>query len=900
MNKLIDELKKVRNLSEIENIDSIDNNDLFYAIAKSERYDLLNGSNLRLNINNIVTLEKFIDYLYLDENVLYYLHQNEFSFSKEEHDSILNIIFQKHQYSYELDYFFTEFFTSKEQLNQFIKEHEQFFENYIDAKKIGVSLTLKDCDHFVELILKNNHLDLVSNLEKYSLSNLKLLIPLLKQQKDIPYYFGNKKYAEHLFEFKFDLEPNEFIELLNLLKDKSTYDKKEKNSQETSFSTLVRDNIDYLIDVVTQTKIIPKCLMESSVFRDECIKRNRIDLAVSCLLSSDILQNEELVNAYCKELCIEPKDFYERSKWLLNYYEKNNNIFNTFLATSLKDNIFNLNKEHFERFINDVEVQISISKLNDKEIEFLSKVLNDYNYKEYDITSMIVNVINNISNYQELIKSIDVENISKQDLKSLISVLQLPDNQYQINDLNRLHRYAEIKKEFFERGYSENDLSLNKDNLFKLLFNIDLEEAQYIDSKYCHDNDDSNMLDRLKNSELPPSIYNYLSLINKIIECEDPNYLSILYNSLKDTNFYDSEIPFESFLRSKYTELYSQSLYKIDERNKIYGPKDSISDEINFNGTKIQVSIPRANFNFFVHCLGSCSLKTDVTDNNYKNDWLYRPQLKDHFVACSYINEKGIYSIVTENTIILGFDSLEGGSILGMGKGDIDSICKYANDYDGSRGLQKYNGSRARFFVPSEIIDNTNHKYNEIVVERRNLDQSKCEEFKRKPDYIIMMAESMEQDNFNYLENLYQNQLSFISDDDKKEIKEIDDSKKLKQFLVKYKEIISQNAINEGITTNNMANNYVNLIMKAKYFEDCLKASSEFNIPLVIVDRKYYFNKLLTESSVYDNETLTRISEVYSNGNVWQKKKMFDMVAKGADVSQIIKPKESNSFKVGL
>ena len=663
---------------------------------------------------------------------------------------------------------------------------------------------------------------------------------------------------------------------------------------------MVNENIDYLINIVSQTKSFPKCLAESSIFRDECIKRNRIDLAVKCILPPDIMKNETLINAYYDELNIDSKDFYERIKWILGYYEKNNNIFNTFLATSLKDNIFNLNKEHYERFINDVEIQMSISKLNNKELNVLSNILNIYNYKDYDISSMIVNVINNISNYQELINSLNMENVSEQYLRKLVSVLQLANNQYQINDINSLQNYDALKRQYFINNYS-NDLILNKDNLLKALFNIDLKEAKYIDSKYCHDNYDNNTLNNLKNSELPSQIYNYLVLINKIVECDNPNDLATLCNSLKDTKVYDLEIPFEPYLRGKYTELYSSSLYRIDERNQVYGPKDNISTEISYNGKNIQVCIPRVDFNFFVHCVGSCSLASDVTDTNYRNDWLDRPQLQDHFIACSYINERGIYSIRSQGSIIFGFDTLESGSILGMGNTDIDSIGRYANAYSGSRELQEGNGARARYFVPSEILKTINNGYNEIVIERRNTDKSRSEEFKRKPDYIIMMAESMEQDNFNYLETLYQNQLSFISEQDKKELQQIGNFRKLKDFLVKYKDIISQTADSQGISLNNMANMYVDLIMKAKYFEDCLKASSEFGIPLVVVDKTYYFNKMLSESVMYDDETMSRISEFYSQADESKKRQIFNTVARGVDVTQLMQPKESiTSVKIDL
>ena len=899
MDELISKLNKINNLSELENVNIINTNILLYAICKSERYELLKDANIRININDRATLEELLDFLLSDEDILYYMFNNGFAFTKEELNVMFNMSFQKYQYSYKFESFLRNFFANKEELNNFIKGHEQFFENYINEKKQGISYALENCDSFVELILKGNHYELINNLENYSLSNLKLLVKYLENNNSIPYYLGDDRYAKHLFELKSDLNPNEFCELLNLLKEKIIYDRKSMDSETTFFANLVNENIDYLIGIVSQTKSLPKCLIESDVFRDECIKRNRIDLAVQCILPSDIMKNETLINAYCNELNIDPKDFYERNKWLLNYSIKNNNIYNTFLATSLNNNIFNLNEEHYERFINDVEIQIYISKLNDKELNVLSRILSIYNYKEYDISSMIVNVIKNINNYQTLINSLDMENVSEQDLRKLVSVLQFSNNQFQINDLNSLQNYSILKKQYFINNYSK-DLISNKDNLLKTLFNIDFKEASYIDSKYCHDNDDNNTLDNLKNSELPSQIYDYLILINKIVESNNDNELLSLYNELKDIKMYDSEIPFESYLRAQYTELYSQSIYRINEKNRVYGPKDNISNEINYNGKNIQVCIPRVNFNFFIHCVGSCSLSTDVTDTNYKNDWLNRPQLQDHFIACSYINEKGIYSIRSEGSIIFGFDTLEGGSILGMGNTDIDSIGRYANAYDGSRELQEGNGQRARYFAPSEILKTINNGYNEIVIERRNVDQSKSEEFKRKPNYIIMMAESVDQENLNYLKNLYQNQLSFISEEDIKEIQHIGNSRKLKEFLKKYQDIISKNAEINGISLKEMSNKYVGLIMKGKYFEDCLKAASEFDVPLVIVDKTYYFNKMLSESAMYDNETMSNILDFYSHADESKRKQMYNMIAKRQDVTPLMQSMETPIFKINM
>ena len=97
-----------------------------------------------------------------------------------------------------------------------------------------------------------------------------------------------------------------------------------------------------------------------------------------------------------------------------------------------------------------------------------------------------------------------------------------------------------------------------------------------------------------------------------------------------------------------------------------------------------------------------------------------------------------------------------------------------------------------------------------------------------------------------------------------------------------------------------MVNMYVDLIMKAKYYEDCLKASSEFGIPLVVIDKTYCFNKLLSDSVAYDKETMSSISKFYSQASESVKGIMYNMVVCGKDVTQIMKSKEPNIISINL
>ena len=145
---------------------------------------------------------------------------------------------------------------------------------------------------------------------------------------------------------------------------------------------------------------------------------------------------------------------------------------------------------------------------------------------------------------------------------------------------------------------------------------------------------------------------------------------------------------------------------------------------------------------------------------------------------------------------------------------------------------------------------------------------------------------------------LYQKDLSFVSKEDQEEIKDLGDKSSIKKCLLKYRNVIEYNAKKDDIDFNNMLNKYNDLIIKAKYFEDCLKAASEFDIPLVLVDKKYYFNKILVDSNIYDEETIKKITETYKNADEYKKQNMYDAVSKGRDVTRLLQNKKQDFFTI--
>ena len=77
-----------------------------------------------------------------------------------------------------------------------------------------------------------------------------------------------------------------------------------------------------------------------------------------------------------------------------------------------------------------------------------------------------------------------------------------------------------------------------------------------------------------------------------------------------------------------------------------------------------------------------------------------------------------------------------------------------------------------------------------------------------------------------------------------------------------------------------------------------MKASCEFDVPLVVVDKIYYFNKMLSETASYDSETMSSISQFYSQSDESTKRKMFNLGATGNDVAPVLEKKEKASITI--
>lgn len=893
MNELIEKIKQIQDLSELPELNTIDPNILFTAILLSKQYHLLRNTHLNIRIDGEAASIKLVETLLKDENELYFLNQYDYKFTKEEKDKLFKLAYEitKSKYSHCLSEFIYNLFDNNEEIEQYISDNEHFFKQLLQDRQKDIPYSIKDKQNFIKLILEGNYIKLINHIGNYSISNLKLLASLVETQPEISKYLGDSNFVQILFKSKNGLEPKEFYELLKLLQHKNKYTTQIDNNGTTTFDILVENNADYLINNNFIQKDIPKCLIESKKFRDECIKRNRYDLAVQCLLPEEFFNDEKIAKNYCKELHISTELYEKIKSYITKYYTRNNNIFHSLIATSLKYKIFTFPEEHYERFINDVDIQIQLAKLNSKELQIINLIIKQYTYEEYDVSHMIYKITSNIRDYQELINDINLEEITKDHLKKLTIILQQPNNQFNIKTHKDLNNYQIIKQEYVQKHIANDNINFSKDLLLKLIFNINLKEALYINNKYCYNRTNENILDKLKESELPKTAFKYLSIINAITEAKTQDEIIELYNYYKDNNIYESEIELEAYLRNIYANLYSQSFYKINSSQQ--KEQNQIQRKVKYNGQEVNVCIPRDDFRFLIHCLGTCSKPNDSTNTDYQKDWEYFPQLLDHAVACSYINSKRLYDIRNGEVVAYGFDNLEGAALTAMGDCDIDSINLDTSSYDSSYKTMIANGDRARFFVPSLLLESPYRGYNEIVIERRNNPKLQEKALKRTPNYVIMSIDSLDKENLITLNELFNEKLSFIEERDRIEIVKTNNKQAIEKILKKYKNPIFEKAAKLEVKPIILLNKYIAQIMKSKFYDNSLKAASEFNIPLIIIDKEYYFFKELKESTSYDDETKNKIAEFYKQASYDNKKRLYVCITQGQDVRPIISPQET-------
>lgn len=849
---IIENTEKNGEINEINNLNQIE---LFLEILRENRFDLLKNINFNFDIEDSNQLDELITLLF-DYELWYYVYEvNKYKLSETLELRIIDQIINKKS---DNENIFTNFIHWIEKINKiewFIQKYNKILREKLKNNDYLPNELINN-ETMIKMIFernKGNYIDYY-HINEWSSETFKLF---LKNEYDkINLNYINKIIEKMNFELeKNNISKKEFFVFLSYMNNKLIKERDPHKFVEKYIDEIIEKHSDYIFNCFENEKELPISLILSNKFRDECIKRKRFDLAVQCLLPKDLMNNEELIKEYIKELNLTKIEFYSIYKFINKYYEMNNDIFDSILATSLKKDITNLKIIHYERMINDPFIQKKLATLSKKELSVVTNITNRFSYDEYDITNMIANIITNIKEYNELINNININEISNEELNSLINILQYKENKYKTTKQEDLKKYSLLKEIKYLESISQNkqDINKSKDYLLKYLFNLSLKRAMRINQIFCYDNHSKNILDNIK-KELPQNIFSILETINSIIETNDIEKLNYYYENCKK---FENSIPLEDYLRSEYTKLYKNSLYTI---------KKDDEEEIVVNGEKVKIFFPKENDNLLIHVIGTCS---DINHNtNYQKNWEDFPRMRDHIVACSLINNNKV-NLRELDKIILGYCNIENAAIYYMSDSDIDSLDHKSVKYDVLNNENTENRKLMKMYPPLFLLEKT-VGYNEIVTERRNY---KGNSFKRKPDYIIVPELPIENKFYKPTNKLIKEYLSFLTEEDKIKLVETKEyqfnnprfvknilknytKEQIINFLSLYNEdayLMNEEEIVKSF--NNIAKNLIHQGRTYEFLEESIKAAKDFKIPIVVLNRPPYLEK----KDINEKENYNRI-----------------------------------------
>ncbi len=624
-------------------------------------------------------------------------------------------------------------FNSKFFTEEFIEEN---FEKFFKKIDYNISLNLAKCQLLFNKILEKKHFD-----------------------KSI-YFDGSffteaiiKEYFHEIIQAIGDNLPSSLTQNKALLNEciNNNILKYISKFNETLFDEkIINDHYLKLIEYFKEHPLEMDFLERNEHFRKKIINSKDRTLITRVIFNKDILTNEDELNTYSKILNLTKEEIAEKIKKLQSI---NDEILDTLLPSTLHQRFSCIDFQMLEKISLYRDLQLALWSYNDKELKIFSKIINSLEKQNNDTTTTIYYIINNWHNYKTLLNSIDIDNISNDEIISLTFVLVRQTNFYNINaheDLNPERFNQKRKDKFIEMDKSIRniqDIDVIREALIEKKFGIDQPMAIFINERYCCD------METLERSELDPNIKLMLKCINRIISCDSIDELKFLYLTstrlITDTK---TITDLEAIIRGEYAKEYSKKIYKVNKdhlmKESDFKYKDLYNKvcEISYNGKKPQIYIADGDFNMQIHILGA--YRHWERPANFKEDWL-RPKIAYHGICTSFIGNNQIAN-ARQSHPAYGFDHIEENSLLCAGNYDLcsdSSINQFASSI-----YKPYN-----FYTPKEMINKTRHTHNEMVIERRAGDKSQT--YKRVPSYIVYFVDDINNEsNFDMENNILFNE----------------------------------------------------------------------------------------------------------------------------------------------
>lgn len=468
---------------------------------------------------------------------------------------------------------------------------------------------------------------------------------------------------------------------------------------------------------------------------------------------------------------------------------------------------YNFLGDMLEMITTDIDIQQQIIGLSNNELKLFKKLYKKLesltDYKITLIEKMLKTIGNtpfllykNNNKYQKLINElclkIDDYTIKDKELEKLLYLFTKTDDFFDITTVEELESF---------NSSSNNKYSIEIDNLINQEINSTNKNIENIKTalllktygityddamSICKEYDITNLEITCENKDI---IEMYTAILRIYLEVD----ADLLIDIYKDFN--NQMSPSFDCLRILLFEKELQKAFAKDYNNKIYKPinLENIIDGVNIYDAG-------TNFKMLVTAIGSYQ-KEFKNQENYSAYW-NSPYIMSHSNSCSLISNNNLAMAPIKN-IVLGFNNMNSNMLLLCNSYDM-------NTTDISKNFDISTSENKCFMTAENLIKNTRNEYNELVYERRDLDEYPIH-YKKNPSYIVFFED-------------YEN----IDDLIKNEKKENE-----------------RNILLE------------NKLIKKMQWDESLKAAKDFNIPIVKINKekcaKNELNKILNNLDKYKN-----------------------------------------------
>lgn len=316
------------------------------------------------------------------------------------------------------------------------------------------------------------------------------------------------------------------------------------------------------------------------------------------------------------------------------YLNMNFNILNTQYINAIGiDGIINIALNN--------EKQNELLKLDETRLKLLGRCLdNKFNITNIDTYRIILDkTLTNISTdrFNNIISDIDeITDLTDEDIKTFQRLFQ-NNNIFEINSLNELRNYENVKKQKCEEWIYSDNIEKKRLAVFEKIFG---QESDFLNRLQMRFSD----IEKIENK----NISQYIKCIREILQIDNPKVLEDFYNNCSQ-KLEINDVLIEQEIEKEYGKLFNEGLLRIEQC-------EEIGDNIYEAGTDLKMIVHRRDKgcdNYFTHWNQEKSL-------SYRNDYF----------CASYIRSDMIATFGEDRGVLYGFNELDSKTICGCCAGD--------------------------------------------------------------------------------------------------------------------------------------------------------------------------------------------------------------------------------------